>query len=189
MNFEEILAKDPSPGKKDRLRIEGNIVIFPRWVIELDGHLKNYKYDIIDDDYVGYRMLSFGHITRILKTSMQVLYDILKLGLTSEEQRPRCPVCGNLLKFSNIVVGYWTTCSANCHLSYTKDIRITKESREKAAKTMIERKHTWAYRDYPEEAKKKISKTLSEKYKSGEIITTEYKRSEARKRMLGNKYS
>ena len=189
MKFEEILAKDPSPGKKDRLRIEENLVIFPKWIIELDCRLKNYTYTTIDDDYIGYKKCSFGHITKVLKTNTQVLYDILKLGITSEEQRPKCPVCGKFLKFSNIVTGYWETCSTNCHLSYTKDIRITKESREKAAKTMIERKHTWAYRDFPEEAKKKISNTLSKKYKTGEIVTTEYKRNEARKRMLGNKLS
>lgn len=98
-------------------------------------------------------------------------------------------MCGKPLKFNNIVHGYWKTCSTECHLINTQDDRITVESRIKAANTMKERKHTWSYREYPDEVKKKISNTLSEKYKNGEIITSEYKRESARKRMLGNKLS
>lgn len=67
MNFKEILIMDPSPGEKDRIIIHDDLVIFPRWIIKLDSRLENFKYEDIDNNYVGYKKVGFGHITRILK--------------------------------------------------------------------------------------------------------------------------
>ena len=187
--FNNFIKLDPSPGTKDRLWYEKNRIIFPKWVTQINDKVKAFKYTEVDGypDYVGYSK-SCGHLLTNIGVSSQVFYDVLKLGITSINDRPRCTVCGNPVTFQNIIRGYYTTCSNYCHLSTTVASRTTKDARRKACESR--RSHgPWNRNGFPEEAKRKISETLTRKYRSGEIITTDYKREQARKRMLNNKLS
>ena len=185
--FKEFLKLDPNPGTKDRLWCDETRIIFPRWVTQINEKVMSFKYTEVEGypDFVGYSK-ACGHLLTNLGISPQVFYDILKLGLTSLDDRPRCIVCGNPVTFNNIIKGYFTTCSNFCHLSTTIASRTTKDARNKPSETRRSR-GPWNKHGYPEEAKRRISETLTRKYRSGEIITTDNKREKARQRMLGNK--
>lgn len=55
--------------------------------------------------------------------SNQIIYDIFKLGLTSIDQRPKCPYCGDLIKFYDLRRGYKKSCDKKeCFKRYMKDV-------------------------------------------------------------------
>lgn len=178
--FYDLLRKDPSPGKNGRLlRPDSKHISIPRWVTG----------DSNNEDYITISTCSLHKFFQKYNINSQILYDILELGLTDISQRPKCEVCGNPVKFGQLSVGYYKTCSNECHLKRTLSTRVTEESRKKAANTMIKNNNTWRYREFPESAKKKISDTLKRKYSSGELKISEENRESARQRMIGNKLS
>ena len=76
----------------------------------------------------------------------QIYYDIVCLGLTSIDQRPNCPMCGNKINYSCLSHGYPVTCSKKCHSEF-KRIHMNNSMIKKGDKQS-------------EETKKKISNTL-----------------------------
>ena len=92
--FNKLIAKDPNPGEKNRLKKseDGNFIIVPGWVVD-------QKEDYIVSTHGTKKFY------REFKLNSQVLYDILILGFTNIDQRPLCPVCGNPINFRNNLFG------------------------------------------------------------------------------------
>lgn len=67
-----------------------------------------------------------SNIIKFLKAydiSFQVYYDIVVLGLTSPDQRPKCPICGKVCKFSYKTKSYLSYCdSLSCKQKVKFDV-------------------------------------------------------------------
>lgn len=118
--------------------------------------------------------------------SFQVYYDVVVLGLTSIEQRPKCIECGNTSRFSGITAGYLKTCSSECYTEmnrkHIKQLGIDSKGREMSESTKQKIRNLKIGLKYSEESsyKKSIKMTewiinnggmSSRKYKRGEYIS------------------
>ena len=129
--FNKLVLKDPAPGTRDRIKLssDGKFFILPGWImgkqedltVSVKGMKKFYKES---------------------ETSSQILYDVLVLGLTSIEDRPKCPVCGNEIKYRGNILGkysgYNKTCSHNCRLNLIRELTKTEDAVKRRVKTMRE---------------------------------------------------
>lgn len=97
--FKNLLSKDPDIGTKNRIIRIDKIYLVPGWVFDSNNDYVEVKYKTLNR-----RIKREGYNT-------QILYDILVLGLTKFEDRPRCPICGDLCKFKNFSKGYLKTCN------------------------------------------------------------------------------
>ena len=130
--FNKLIAKDPNPGEKNRLKKseDGNFIIVPGWVV---------------DQKEEYIVSTHGtkKFYREFKLNSQVLYDILILGFTNIDQRPLCPVCGNPINFRNNLFGkyagyYNTTCgNPNCHYQLVKDKLLSEDAMKRSVATRM----------------------------------------------------
>jgi hypothetical protein len=109
----------------------------------------------------------------------QIYYDILVLGLTNSDQRPRCPAkgCSNSLKFISIQRGYEFHCSPSCSGS-----DITEETREKISKSLTGKK-------LPDKVRRKMSDThkripLPKGFEEGRLRAAKKPKSESHKKNL-----
>lgn len=71
----------------------------------------------------------------------QLIYDILVLGLTKIDDRPKCPICGKPIRFRNNLIGkycgYGKTCSNKCHLILYEDKFRSEDSIKKSVETRM----------------------------------------------------
>ncbi len=97
--FNSLLSKDPSPGIKNRVLKTGRDFLIPGWVF-------NSK-----EEYVK---VTYKNIKRRTPEKYgitgQIIYDILVLGLININNRPRCPICGDLCTYECFSRGYSATC-------------------------------------------------------------------------------
>lgn len=134
--FDNIISKDPTPGLKDRLKLEGNTLLIPNWITETNEA----------DGY--YRVPKYGtkKFYKNFNLNNKILYDILVLGLTSIDDRPKCPICGNECKFRRNLLGkysgYSSHCSGKCHYKVIKPKLLSDEAKQKSLKA---RKESGAY--------------------------------------------
>lgn len=107
--FKQLLSRNPCPGIKNTLVKEDNFYKLPGWIL---GESK------------GELCINTRNLAKTLKKyniTDQIFYDIYVLGLTNVYQRPKCPICGNYLKFQSIALGYRKTCgSKECRSKYSK---------------------------------------------------------------------
>ena len=112
--FENLLKKNPFPGKIDQSRLGSSrnhksYVFIPGWVIDKDPES---MYEI-----------KFVELVNHYKINSQILYDITILGLTSIDSRPKCWVCGKEASFNGWNRGYAKGCSHN-HSSSVKNLTL-----------------------------------------------------------------
>lgn len=91
----------------------------------------------------------------------QIYYDIIILGITNQMNRPKCPICKNILNFDCLSHGYPVTCSKNCHKVWKKDHMNSKMTKKGDI--------------VPENVRRKIGDTIKSKNKE-EIWSDEWKR-------------
>lgn len=136
--FDNLLKKDPSPGIKNRIIInENREIIIPGWMI-----------DSIED-YVNIGKKSTFHYANKFGYTSQIMYDIGVLGLTSINDRPRCPICGNPVEFNIFTRGYFKTCkNPECSKNAIK-LTVTELWKNQEYKEIQSRSHAeWA--SFPE---------------------------------------
>lgn len=82
---------------------------------------KSYKYCLYswisgknEDEYISNQKLN-SFLKNKFNATLQIYYDIVCLGLTSIEDRPKCLICGKVIEFRNLCDGYLKTCSKECH--------------------------------------------------------------------------
>lgn len=112
--FENLLKKNPFPGKIDQSRLSSfknhqPYVFIPGWVIDKDPGLM-YEIKFID-------------LVRHYHINSQILYDVTILGLTSIDSRPKCWVCGKEASFNGWDKGYAKGCSHN-HSSSVRNLTL-----------------------------------------------------------------
>lgn len=99
--FNNLLSKDPNPGEKNRVIRINNYYKVPGWVFDKEDEYVNISYkNIKSRGVIKYNLTG------------QIIYDILVLGLTNIEQRPKCPVCGKPAPYNSFSTGYNTTCKS-----------------------------------------------------------------------------
>ena len=105
--FNNLSGKDPTPGIPGRLKkYSSKKYIFPGWIFDKEEDVILGGTSLAILDKLGIR---------------QVLYDLLVLGLTNIESRPKCPICGKNSRFSGLSSGYRRSCGdKNCISEITK---------------------------------------------------------------------
>lgn len=125
MIFNEFLSKNPFPGKPyDNVSFKPNRFgsktrfFVPEWLSnEPDRYLPPSKLTLI---------------LRKFNYTIQMYYDILVLGLTNIEDRPKCPITGEYTKFYSITLGYRKYSSIQ---AFSKSLSLdTPENRARNAK-------------------------------------------------------
>lgn len=166
--FDNIISKDPTPGIKNRLLLDGDYLLIPNWMTgtnEPDGYFRVPKHGT-KKFYKKYNL------------NNKILYDILVLGLTDINDRPKCPVCGKECKFRRNLLGeysgYSSHCSGKCHYEMIKQKLLSEDAQEKALET---RKRTGVYDHLKTNPPMK-----------GRKVTEEQKQKQ-REKMLGRKAS
>ena len=129
--FDSLVSKDPNPGTKDRLFSEGDYILVPNWVTgtnEEDGYYKLPRHGT-KKFYKKYNLTN------------QILYDVLVLGLTNINDRPKCPVCGNEIKFRRNLLGkysgYNDTCCNKCHMDLVRVLATTGDALKRSVATRM----------------------------------------------------
>ena len=127
--FDLLVSRDPCPGIRNRLQKteDGASFIIPGWVTNsVNNTLVSTK---------GMKKFYKDH-----NLTSQILYDVLVLGLTSIEERPKCPVCGKEIKYRGNLTGkysgYNETCSNKCRLNLIRDLSNTDEAKRKQVESM-----------------------------------------------------
>lgn len=101
--------------------------------------------------------------------SDQVIYDIFKLGLTSIDQRPKCPFCGDPIRFYDLRRGYKKSCDKKeCFKRHMKEI-VWGDSKYRENQTRVHKE--WA--KIPKNREYLVQRTLNtwkdEKYREKQI--------------------
>ena len=99
--FNILLSKDPTPGISNRIKRIDNMYEIPGWVFGLYNEV---------DETVKVKYKKLDKTVRDLGYTDQIVYDILILGLTNIDERPKCPICGNTSRYENFTRGYQKTC-------------------------------------------------------------------------------
>lgn len=97
--FDNLISRDPTPGIKNRIRKSGRDYLIPGWVFESDKEFVLVKYKNIKNRY-----------SEKFNLTGQIIYDILILGITNINDRPKCPICGNPVPYNGFSTGYSSTC-------------------------------------------------------------------------------
>ncbi len=95
--FNILLSKDPTPGISNRIMRIDNMYEIPGWVFGLYNEV---------DETVKVKYKKLNKTVRDLGYTDQIVYDILILGLTNIDERPKCPICGNTSRYENFTRGY-----------------------------------------------------------------------------------
>lgn len=101
--------------------------------------------------------------------SDQVIYDIFKLGLTSIDQRPKCPFCGDPIRFYDLRRGYKKSCDKKeCFKRHMKEI-VWGDSKYRENQTRVHKE--WA--KIPKNREYLVQRTLNtwknEKYREKQV--------------------
>lgn len=98
--FNKLISKDPTPGKPNRLKSKRGVYFLPRWIFDNETDYKD-------------KIRAKKGILLISKTDvpLQILYDILHLGLKTIDERPKCKICGKPVTFINGYKGYKKLCN------------------------------------------------------------------------------
>lgn len=99
--FNKLLSKDPTPGEKNRVIRVYNYYKVPGWVFDSSEEFIN----------ISYKNIKTRGVSKYNLTG-QIIYDILNLGLTNIDQRPKCPICGKPVEFESFNRGYYSTCKS-----------------------------------------------------------------------------
>lgn len=96
-----------------------------------------------EDRYV--QSNSFPRILYSFGMTSQVYFDLVILGITKIEDRPKCKICGKSVKFGGLFEGYDTTCSNECFIKLSTDrinivnkLPLSIEARNKISKKVSE---------------------------------------------------
>lgn len=132
--FNNLLSRDPAPGTKNRIKIldTGNVLV-PGWMINSQ------------EEYVDIGRKSTHHQSSKNGYNSQIMYDIGVLGLTSIDQRPRCPICGKPVKFEIFTRGYRITCNSKECRSKVSQVQVTDLWKDdKYRENMVQKHKDWA---------------------------------------------
>ena len=149
--------------------------LLPRWITNLD------------DEWIS--RIRFNKELSKYDLNPQLYYDIISLNIKNISDRPRCPVCGNYLKFISICNGYYITCSRKCGTinSMTEDRRLSVSNQFKGLKRSQESR-----RKQSESLKGKVVISDDNKRKLSELMRNRIVSDSTRKRMsesFRNKWS
>ena len=87
----------------------------------------------------------------------QMIYDIFKLGMTSIDQRPKCPFCGDPIRFYDLKRGYKKSCDkSKCFKRYMKEV-VWGDSRYRENQSKVHKE--WA--KVPENKEYLVQRTLN----------------------------
>lgn len=107
--FNELLKKDPNPGIPGRLIVKNGKATIPGWIIN--------KPDIDSITILN------CNIPKDTGFSSQLVYDILQLGLTDVNNRPKCWICNKSAMFLSLAKGYGKGCTES-HSKTAMKIKI-----------------------------------------------------------------
>lgn len=148
IKFNELLSKNPQKGipyKEEEYKIsevKHSYYKLFSWITGEDNDR------LVTSQFLEGELAYYGY-------TVQLYYDIVCLGLTDINNRPKCRICNNPVKFRKIYTGYEKTCSRDCEnkiSSMNGKLPKSKECREKLSKYRIGRK-------MPEEIRQKLSKS------------------------------
>lgn len=128
--FNDLVSRNPNKGTKNNIVRIDNTYIIPAWVF--GENLTRIRYKTVKRTCIKFGITD------------QILYDVLQLGLEKLEDRPKCPICGKLVKFKDLNFGYFTTCSnKNCisELARREVTELWKDDDYK--KSQIDTKKRW----------------------------------------------
>lgn len=132
--FNELILKDPNPGIGNRLKSKRGVYFLPSWVFKNE---KDFKEKIRANN--GSLLISGKNIP------LQIIYDILHLGLKSIKDRPRCKVCGKFVRFINGYKGYKKLCDDPvCKVNFGKTIAIESWNNKEYRIKQTEKHKAWA---------------------------------------------
>lgn len=144
--FNNLLSKDPTPGMKNRVIRNDKLYLVPGWVFD-----KKDKYVKITYKKLNREFTKAGYNT-------QIVYDILMLGLTNIEDRPKCPVCGSVRKFYNFTRNYYTTCAKdNCIKASIKSTVTVLWKNSEYRQAQVDSHLEWCSKEENKEKMSKIS--------------------------------
>lgn len=132
--FKKLLQKDKNLGTKNRVIRKGNIYKFPGWVFDESG-----------EEFVIVKYKTVKRRAEEIDCTVQILYDILILGLTDISQRPKCKVCGKVLSMRRFSEGYPVTCgSTNCKKDYARKEMLNMWKDQSYRNTQSKSHKVWA---------------------------------------------
>lgn len=165
-SFNKLISLNPQPGKS----FNNYLKVINR------GHYKIclYKWFTgLDEDIYVTQSHLYKHLndnSKFVKITPQIYYDVIVLGLTNINDRPKCEICGKISRWDGFKRGYLKTCSEKCS-ELLRDSRMseqglknfhklqTKESREKQR----ESHKGWSP---SEKQRKQISQRMKDFYKT-----------------------
>lgn len=158
--FNNLLSKDPNPGEKNRVIRIDNYYKVPGWVFDKEDEYVNISYkNIKSRGVIKYNLTG------------QIIYDILVLGLTNIEQRPKCPICGSPAKYDCFSRGYYSTCkSKECISKLAKQEVLNLWKNEDYRNTQSQSHKEWAS---IEENKKRMSEYSKKNWENKEYRKTQ----------------
>lgn len=83
------------------------------------GDVNDTEEVLMNYNQFGIRILDYCGLT------MQEYYDLMLLHINSEEDRPKCKICGNPVSFKNVKNGYKKLCCKSCQVKYKN--RLSKD--------------------------------------------------------------
>lgn len=108
--FNNLINRDPTPGVGNRIKKEGKDYLVPGWVFESEKESVLVTYKNIKSRY-----------SEKFNLTGQIIYDILVLGITNIEDRPKCPICGKPVSYKGFAAGYSSTCGdKSCRAEYSR---------------------------------------------------------------------
>lgn len=134
--FNNFLSKNPQKGLKysDYIKQDYNQKA-------TNTYYKIYSWfsDDISEDFWVYSG-KFKSILEVIGITNQIYYDVIVLGLTNIEDRPKCPNCGNCLTFKSMSHGYRMYCNDSCKKYYELKINgpvvLSEESKKKISNSL-----------------------------------------------------
>lgn len=185
--FDNLISKDPTPGVKNRLSKteDGKFILIPSWITETDEPDGYHKIK----DKGGLRKLYIE-----FNLTGQILYDVLNLGLTNIEDRPKCPICGKECNFRNLFgehSGYCRSCPGSCQYQLNKVNLLSEEAITKGHQTRLkngayDRLVTDSYWKGKKQPKEMIEKRVSKMIGRKATLETRQKQSLSMKEYFKN---
>lgn len=177
--FNSLLLRNPLPGVKIKIERKNNIYYIPGWVFN-----SNDKFVTVSYKNIKNRFPSKFNLTG------QIIYDILILGLTDINDRPRCPICGKEVEYDSFYNGYRKTCGDKSCISAQAKEEVTQLWKDEDYKNRQSQSHIeWAM---DEENKKKLrERTLAiwknEEYRNRQSRShVEWAKNEANREQMRN---
>lgn len=183
--FLNVLSKNPQIGipfrKEEYLRVNGN-----NKFINIFSWISGLKDNFVEISKLERWLKKYGLTT-------QIYYDIVVLGLTSMDQRPKCVECDNVARFSGITAGYLKTCSSECYnemnRNHIRQLGVNSKGRKMSDSTKQKIRDLKTGLKYSEESSFKKSIKMAEWIlNNGGMSSRKYKRGEYTSTIFNNTY-